>query len=130
MHALSMPRRCKALPLKTLTATAVTLLVLVPALCQAQAPPSQARQARTFTLEERIRYAQANYPSIRAALERVSAAKAGVSLARTSYLPHADALWQGNRATRNNIFGLLFPQSVISPISGPVLSTTSNQSVW
>src|SRR5205085_1016590 len=39
-------------------------------------------------------------------------------------------LWQGNRATHNNISGLLLPQSIISPISGPVTPTASNQSVW
>src|SRR5207245_10110248 len=65
-----------------------------------------------------------------AARERVSAARAGVSLARTGYLPRADALWQSNRATRNNIFGLYFPNTVLSPISGPVLPSTSNQTVW
>jgi outer membrane protein TolC len=39
-------------------------------------------------------------------------------------------LWQGNRATRNNTFGLLFPQGIIPSISGPVLPTTSNRGVW
>jgi outer membrane protein TolC len=39
-------------------------------------------------------------------------------------------LWQENRATRNNIFGLLLPQSVLPSISGPVLETTSFASVW
>ncbi len=63
-------------------------------------------------------------------MERVSGARAGVSLARTSYLPRADTLWQSNRATRNNIFGQLLPQSVISSITGPVLPTTSSESVW
>src|SRR5262245_5016431 len=36
-----------------------------------------------------------------------------------------DLLWQENLATRNNVFGLLFPQSVIPPISGPVLDKES-----
>ncbi len=39
-------------------------------------------------------------------------------------------LWQGNRATRNNIFGLLLPQPIIPSVSGPVLSSTSNEGVW
>src|SRR5690348_17208994 len=39
-------------------------------------------------------------------------------------------LWQGNRATRNNDFGMLLQQGVISPVSGPVLSSASNDSVW
>lgn len=75
-------------------------------------------------------YAVQNYPMIHASQEQVSAAQANVTLAKTNYLPRADMLWQGNRATRNNVFGLLLPQSVISPISGPVLASASNDSVW
>lgn len=74
--------------------------------------------------------AMKNYPAVRAALEQAAAAQAGVTLARTSYLPHLDSLWQSNRATRNNIFGLLLPQSVIPSISGPVLATATNESIW
>jgi len=91
---------------------------------------TQRTNPQTFSLEDAINYALQNYPLTRAALERVTAAQAGVGLAKTSYLPRADMLWQANRATRNNIFGLLLPQSVISPITGPVLPTTSNDSVW
>ena len=83
-----------------------------------------------LTIEAAIKYALAHYPQIRAAIERRTAANGGVNLARTAYLPSANALWQTNRATRNNIFGLLLPQSVVPSISGPVLPTTSNQSVW
>src|SRR5258708_36933396 len=39
-------------------------------------------------------------------------------------------VWQANRATDNNITGLLLPQSIIAPISGPVPVATSNQSAW
>jgi outer membrane protein len=105
-------------------------LMLSSVICRAQSQPPRGQPVRTFTLEQALDYALANYPAVRAALERVSAARAGVSLARTSYLPRADALWQANRATRNNIFGLYFPNPVISPISGPVLASTSNRSVW
>ncbi len=66
-------------------------------------------------------FALANYPAVRASMERALASKEGVSLSRTTYLPRTDLLWQSNRATRNNIFGLLLPQSVVPPISGPVL---------
>ncbi len=95
------------------------------ALAQAEKPPS-----KTLTLEEAVSLALRNYPAVRAALERITAARAGVALARTSYLPRADALWQSNRATRNNIFGLLLPQSVVPAISGPVLPSKSNNGVW
>src|SRR5207247_4494480 len=131
MHPLfHVSRRLKTLPAKT--SIPVLLIFLMPPsfVCRAQAPASQGQQVRPFTLDQAIDYALTNYPSIRAARERISAARAGVSLARTSYLPRADTLWQSNRATRNNIFGLSFANPVISPITGPVLATTSNQSVW
>jgi outer membrane protein TolC len=35
-----------------------------------------------------------------------------------------------NRATHNNVFGQLFPQSVIPSMTGPVLGTNSGNSVW
>ncbi len=48
----------------------------------------------------------------------------------TAYLPRLDSLWQSNRATANNIFGQVLPQSVIPAMSGPVLPSASGQSVW
>jgi len=83
-----------------------------------------------LTLEAAVDYALSHYPAVRSALERRAAAQAGVGLARTAYLPTASALWQGNRATRNNIFGLLLPQSVVPSISGPVLTSTSGRGAW
>lgn len=111
------------------SATVVALLLL-PASCNLALGQSTDGKPETFSLEQAIHFALQNYPVVRASVEQVSAAKAGVGLARTNYLPRADALWQANRATRNNIFGLLLPQSVISPISGPVLSSASSDSVW
>ena len=83
-----------------------------------------------LTLDQAVDFGVANYPSVRASMERALASKQGVSLSRTTYLPRTDLLWQSNRATRNNIFGLLFPQPVVPPISGPVLSGTSDRGVW
>ena len=60
----------------------------------------------------------------------MNASAAGVSVARAAYLPRLDSLWQSNRATANNIFGQVFPQSVIPAMSGPVLPSASGQSVW
>src|SRR2546428_9927510 len=85
---------------------------------------------KEFTREEAVDFALKNYPAVRASIEQANAARAGVGLARTDYLPRADVLWQGNRAPRNNVFGLLLPQAVIPAVSGPVLSTTSTQGVW
>jgi outer membrane protein TolC len=89
-------------------------------------PPS----AQTFTLVEAVRYAADHYPTIRAALEQVSASEAGVDVARAAYLPRLDSLWQSTRATANNIFGPVLPQSVIPAMSGPVLPSASAGSVW
>jgi outer membrane protein TolC len=86
--------------------------------------------SKVLTLEEAVDFALKNYPAVRASLERVNAAQAGIGLARTNYLPRADVLWQSNRATDNNITGLLVPQSIISPITGPVRTSTTNQTAW
>jgi outer membrane protein TolC len=90
---------------------------------QTGAPPS-------LTLAQAVENALQNYPSIRVSQEQMNAAAAGIRLARTAYLPRVDAVAQVNRATRNNIFGLLLPQSVIPSISGPLLGTNSIGSVW
>jgi outer membrane protein len=83
-----------------------------------------------FTIDRAIEYAGEHYPSIRAAVEQVTAVSAGITIARTSYLPRLDSIWQSNRATTNNIFGQMLPQSTIPSLTGPVLTTTSSQSVW
>lgn len=104
------------------------LLLLLPG----QTAPGQTTGQKTeiFTLSRAISYATDHYPSVRAALEQIQAARGGVSLALTNYLPSVDTLWQSNRASFNNIFGLLLPQAVVPPISGPVLASTSNRSAW
>ena len=87
-------------------------------------------QQSPLTIEQAVQQALEKYPAIRSSLEQVSAAAAGINLARTAYLPRADFLGQVNRATHNNVFGLMLPQSVIPSISGPVLGTNSLNSVW
>src|SRR5438045_182692 len=83
---------------------------------------------QTFTLEQALQYALDHYPTVRAALEQVNASSANVTVAKAAYYPRFDSLWQTNRATANNIFGQLLPQSVLPSISGPVLSSASTQS--
>jgi outer membrane protein len=84
----------------------------------------------TLTLRQALQYALDHYPTVRAALEEVNASAANVNVAKAAYLPRFDAIWQTNRATANNIFGQLLPQSVIPSISGPVLPSSSDQGVW
>ena len=86
--------------------------------------------AQTLTLPEAVKLAGGRYPSIRAAEEGVAAAAAGIQLARTAYLPRVDLYSQVNRATRNNIYGMLLPQSTIAAISGPPVVEASGSSVF
>jgi outer membrane protein TolC len=83
-----------------------------------------------LTLDQAVEQAMTKYPGVRASLQQVSAADAGINLARTSYLPRADFMAQVNRATHNNLFGMMLSPSIISPISGPVLRTNSLDTVW
>src|SRR5437667_12001829 len=83
-----------------------------------------------ITHAQAVESALRNYPAISVSQEQVNAAAAGIDLARTSYLPRVDSLAQVNRATRNNVFGLLFPQGVIPSISGPVRGTNNSASHW
>jgi outer membrane protein len=105
-------------------------IVLLLAMGKTISAQSDSQKTKVFTLEEAVEFALKNYPAVRASLERVRAAQAGVGVARTSYLPRTDVLWQTNRATDNNITGLTIPNSVIAPITGPVPLSTSNQSAW
>jgi len=83
-----------------------------------------------LTLSQAVEKASKNYPSIRVSQEQINAAAAGIRLARTAYLPRVDGVAQINRATRNNVFGMLLPQSVFPSISGPVLGTNNFGSAW
>jgi outer membrane protein len=86
--------------------------------------------AQSLTLEQAVQQAVDRYPSIKVSREQASAAAAGIALARTSYLPKVDFTSQVNRATRNNIYGMLLPQSVIAPISGPPVREATGSSVF
>src|SRR5579862_2771285 len=90
---------------------------------QPAAPPA-------ITIAQAVESSLKNYPSIRVSQEQVNAAAAAIRLARTAYLPKIDALAQVNRATRNNVFGLLLPQSVIPSMSGPVIGSNNFGTVW
>lgn len=96
---------------------------------QADAQPPAAPGA-ALTLKAAVEQARANYPAIQASLAEVSAAQSGIRLARTAYLPRTDLLLQFNRATRNNVFGLILPNGVIPAISGPVLDQSTIASTF
>ncbi len=101
--------------------------ITLPVSAAAQAAPAA---PQVLTLDRAIQYAVEHYPTVRAALEQVNESAAGVAVARTAYMPRLDSLWQSNRGTANNVFGQVLPQSVIPAMSGPVLSSSSADSVW
>jgi len=84
-----------------------------------------------LTMTQAVESALHNYPSVRVSEEQINAAAAGIRLARTAYLPRVDAVAQLNRATRNNVFGLLLPtQGVIPSMSGPVIGSNNFGTAW
>src|SRR5260370_32202352 len=89
-----------------------------------------AAQPAPLTLGQAVQQSVEKYPAVRGSLEQVSAATAGINLARTAYLPRADFVGHRNRAIHNNVFGLLLPQSVIPSISGPAQGTNSLSNIW
>src|SRR5215470_10177921 len=91
---------------------------------------AQQTAATPMSIGQAVDSALRNYPSVTVSQEQVNAAAAGIDLARTAYLPRVDSLAQFNRATRNNVFGLLFPQGVFPSMSGPALGTNNFGTVW
>ena len=109
-----------------LSITLAVFAILIPiSSTHAQQPSPEA-----MTIAQAVDSALKTYPSISVSQEQINAAAAAIDLARSSYLPRIDTLAQINRATRNNVFGLLLPQSVLPSISGPVLGTNGSGSVW
>ena len=100
------------------------VLSVQPAYAQNAPPPSP------VTFLQTVQYALDNYPDIQATMARVAAQQSGVDLARTAYLPRLDSTFQINRATRNNVTGLLLPGTLIPPVSGPVSDITSYSGIW
>jgi outer membrane protein len=71
----------------------------------------QAQTIKVFTLQQAVQYATDHYPAVRAAMEQYNAAKAGVGLAKTNYIPRLDSVWQGDRGSRESVLGVLLPQT-------------------
>ena len=86
---------------------------------------------QTLTLSEAVDRSVSQYPSIRVTQEQVRSAAAQIDLARTAYLPRVEATAQVDRATYNNIFGLILPTSgILSSVTGPVLNSNRGSNVW
>ena len=109
------------------TCSAILLaVILLPCPSTAQtnnAPP------KALTLEDALDYALQHYPAVRASLEQVSAARAGITLARTQYLPYLNGVYQDTRATQNQVAGIWLPTLITPTVEGPV-GPSSGQSYW
>jgi outer membrane protein len=99
----------------------------VPLLAQQAAGPP----ARQFTVQEAVDYALAHYPAVQASLEQYNAARAGVGLARTNYLPDLNGAWQVDRGSRESVLGVLLPQNpnILTGTQGSV-TAHSNRPFW
>jgi len=86
--------------------------------------------ADALTMAQAVEAALKNYPAIQVSEEQMNAAAAGIRLARTAYLPRVDGTALVNRATRNNVFGLLLPGSGIPSMSGPVIGSNNLGTAW
>jgi outer membrane protein len=117
-------RKCRTVR-RILVVVWMTTLVARPAAAQQQSQP-----VFPMTIQQAVEFATSNYPAIRASDARVSAQESGVDLARTAYLPRLDSSLQINRATRNNVAGLLLPGTTIPGISGPVSDASSSSTIW
>jgi outer membrane protein len=108
------------------SATIVCALSLLPSLANGQADKAP---AKPLTLEGALNYALEHYPAVRASLEQVAAARAGVTLARTQYLPQLNGVYQVSRATQNQVDGIWLPTPITPSVEGPV-NPSSGQSYW
>lgn len=113
-----------------LSTCAVLCALVAQAAAQASGVGQAVAAARVMTLPDALLYALDHYPTVRAALEQVNASSAGVDVAKAAYLPRLDGVVQVNRATVNNVTGLLLPQSTLPGISGPPLPSAASASAW
>lgn len=113
---------------KLLLLSAACVLCLQIPVAFAQQPTAAVRE---FTVPQAVDYALANYPSVRAALEQYNAARAGVGVAETNYLPRLDGVWQGDRGSRESVLGVLLPQSpnILTGTQGSV-TPHANRPFW
>jgi outer membrane protein TolC len=86
-----------------------------------------------YTLPEAVDMALRNFPSIYNATYRLRQAQAGITLAKTAYLPNLNITVQEMRATHNVIAGTVMPQANTSdtiPIQSGTVGENSMSSIW
>ncbi len=113
---------------RTLTCIAASLSLFAP-ITPSAAAQSQPTPPKLFTLEQAVDYALQNYPAVRGSLEQVYAAHAGVTVARTQYLPQLNGVYQDSRATQNQVPGIWLPTAITPTVEGPI-GPSNGQSYW
>ena len=104
----------------------IVLLLEMVGLAQNPVKPPQG----PLTLDQAVDFGLTNSPAVRASMERALASKEGVSLSPYDVLAaHRSALAIQSRHAKQHLWSL-FPQTVVPPISGPALSSTSDRGVW
>lgn len=95
-------------------------------------PALRAPLQQLYSLTAAVDTSLRNFPTIRHAKARVMQTRAGITLARTAYLPTFDMLFQELRTTSNVIAGAIFPQTldVIPMQTGAEKRGSSLSSVW
>ena len=110
---------------------ACTASLLLSALALSSSGASgQSALSNPVRLKGAIAQATDTFAEALAARAELSASDETLSLAKKAYLPSADLYLQWNRATRNNVFGLLFPSVGVPSISGPVLDEATSQGTF
>jgi outer membrane protein len=89
-----------------------------------------AQQPGTLTIQEALKLAGANYPSIKAKTFGVDINQTNVKLQKLDWLPRLDVNLQAVSSSLNNIYGLYYPQDIVLPISGPVKTDNNYQAIW
>ncbi len=115
--------------LRTMVVKAIAALLIVSLFSAPVRGQTNATAPRTFSLEDALNYALQNYPAVRASLEQVNAAHAGITLARAQYLPFLSGVYQDSRATQNQVAGIWLPTTITPTVEGPIAGL-SGQSFW
>jgi outer membrane protein TolC len=105
------------------------ILSFTSAVCGQSPSAPQSLTNAPLSLTSAIQMAEAKYPAIRAAEAQRESAHSAIGVARAAYLPRADMLWQGNRATTNKPNIAPMPQGVV-PIPDTPARPTTGQSDW
>lgn len=123
------PRALRS-PRSFLRALPLFLLVSHSSILRAQAVDAVGPTTSGLSLLTVVQDAERDYPLIHVTEAELNASIANIQLSRTAYLPRVDGIAQFNRATRNNVFGALLPQSTLPSMSGPVIGSNNGGSVW